>query len=409
MKRIGILRETKVKTDNRTPIVPEDVKRLLAMWKGQVEVLVQPSGIRCYTDDEYRAAGAIVTNNLSCCNYVFGIKEPRPSSLIEGMHYFFFGHIREDKPYEYPLLRALVEKKCTLTDYDLLAERVSLKQFSFFAGFVGAYNAIRLYGLRNNKFDLPPAQYCCSKATMIERIMDVADIVRQNKVKIVVTGQGVASCGACTLLDHIMEADDYYSKEEFISEDKAMCYVAKTADTMKRKNGSPFVGSVEYHTQPELYRSAFGDFVRTADILIACHSWNNTEPELLTLDMLNDDNRKLTIISDVVADINGSICTTIRHSSISDPFYDVNSYNLQEEFPFLYDDTISVCAVDTLPNALPKEASVAFSHDLCAGVIDKLIMEPFVTDVIVSQVVSMGEITGRCKHLESMLLDNVNK
>lgn len=408
MKRIGILRETKVKTDNRTPIVPADVRRLLDMWRGQIEVLVQPSDIRCYTDDEYRAAGAIVTDNLSCCDYVFGVKEPRPSSLIEGMHYFFFGHIREDKPYEYPLIRALVEKKCTLTDYDLLMKNVSIKQFSIFAGFVGAYNALRLYGLRNNLYDLPPAQYCGSRATMIEKVLGVADIIQRNKVKVVITGRSAAYLGAATLLDYVMEIDP--TKEEFFGLDKAMCYSAVSLDTMERVDKGVYTRE-EYHRHPELYRSKFGAFVRAADILIACHSWEMDEPVLLTYEMVEDDYRRLSVISDVVADINGSICTTIRHSSHADPFYDVNPHNLGEEFPFLYDDSISVCAVDTLPNALPKEASDAFSKDLCTHVIDDMFnkgMFLFKENLHDYQVVTGGVITERCKHLESMLLDNMN-
>ena len=409
MIRIGILRETKVKTDNRTPIVPADVANLIERWKGNIEILVQPSVIRCYTDDEYRAAGAIVTDNLSCCDYVFGIKEPRPSSLIEGMHYFFFGHIREDKPYEYPLIRALVEKKCTLTDYDLLMTNVSIKQFSVFAGFVGAYNALRLYGLRNNLYDLPPAQYCGSRATMIEKVLEVADIIQRNKVKVVITGRSAAYLGAVTLLDYVMENDP--TKAEFLASNKAMCYSAVSLDTMERIDNGVY-SRTEYHHQPELYHSKFGAFVRAADILIACHSWNNSEPELLTLDMLNDSNRRLSVISDVVADINGRLCTTIRHSSHSDPFYDVNPDTLEEVFPFLYDKCISVCAVDTLPNALPKEASDAFSKDLCTHVIDDMFNKGlflFKENLRDYQVVTGGVITERCKHLESMLLDNVNK
>ena len=405
MKRIGILRETKVKTDNRTPIVPADVRRLLDMWRGMIEVLVQPSDIRCYTDDEYRAAGAIVTDNLSCCDYVFGVKEPRPSSLIEGMHYFFFGHIREDKPYEYPLIRALVEKKCTLTDYDLLMKNVSIKQFSVFAGFVGAYNALRLYGLRKNLYDLPPAQYCGSRATMIEKVLGVADIIQRNKVKVVITGRSAAYLGAATLLDYVMGVDP--TQAEFFDSDEAMCYSAVSSDTMERVDKGVY-SREEYHRHPELYRSKFGAFVRAADILVACHSWEKDEPILLTHEMIDDDNRRLSVISDVVADINGSLCTTIRHSSHADPFYDVNPHNLGEEFPFLYDDCISVCAVDTLPNALPKEASDAFSKDLCSEVIDYMIMDGLDIKISGFQVVKQGVVTERCKHLETMLLDNMN-
>ena len=51
----------------------------------------------------------------------------------------------------------MIEKKVTLTDYEYLTDRAKkrLVSFSFWAGVMGVYNTLRLYGLRHRLFKLP--------------------------------------------------------------------------------------------------------------------------------------------------------------------------------------------------------------------------------------------------------------
>jgi len=56
-RTIAILREEKNKWERRCPITPNEVTKLVAQG---IKVLVQPSTLRCFTEDEFKDSGAII-------------------------------------------------------------------------------------------------------------------------------------------------------------------------------------------------------------------------------------------------------------------------------------------------------------------------------------------------------------
>ena len=56
-KTIAILRECKNKWERRCSLTPKEVKLLVAEG---LKVIVQPSTTRCYAEDEFEEAGAII-------------------------------------------------------------------------------------------------------------------------------------------------------------------------------------------------------------------------------------------------------------------------------------------------------------------------------------------------------------
>ena len=79
-KIIGIRREDKNQWEKRAPLIPEDVKILLG--KNDLDVIVQPSDIRVFQDEEYERAGAKIDESLSSANVVFAVKEI-PLEILE--------------------------------------------------------------------------------------------------------------------------------------------------------------------------------------------------------------------------------------------------------------------------------------------------------------------------------------
>ena len=75
------------------------------------------------------------------------------------------------------------------------------------------------------------------------------------------------------------------------------------------------------------------------------------------------------MIGDITCDIRGSVCSTLRASTHADPFYDYNPKTESEEPAFSSESNISVMAVDTCPNALPRETSHYFGEMLLEHVI----------------------------------------
>ena len=70
---IGIRREDKSRWERRVPVTPEDAQKLKE--EHGIEVWVQPSPIRVFSEEEFTQAGAIVQEDLSPCSIVFAVKE----------------------------------------------------------------------------------------------------------------------------------------------------------------------------------------------------------------------------------------------------------------------------------------------------------------------------------------------
>ena len=78
------------------------------------------------------------------------------------------------------------------------------------------------------------------------------------------------------------------------------------------------------------------------------------------------------MVADVSCDIDGPVATTLRPSTIADPFYGYNPQS-EEEVDFDKEDSIGVMAVDNLPCELPKDASVSFGEMFIDHVLEPLL------------------------------------
>ena len=83
--------------------------------------------------------------------------------------------------------------------------------------------------------------------------------------------------------------------------------------------------------------------------------------------------KNLKIIGDVTCDINGSVPTTIRSTSIAKPYYSINTISMKEIE--LGNKGIAVMAVDNLPSELPREASEEFGNSVISEILPYLIDE----------------------------------
>ena len=73
MVKLGIIRETKNPPDRRVPLTPEQCRRLLDD-NPDLDIVVQPSPIRCFSDREYADLGIPLDENLSACDVLMGVK-----------------------------------------------------------------------------------------------------------------------------------------------------------------------------------------------------------------------------------------------------------------------------------------------------------------------------------------------
>jgi saccharopine dehydrogenase (NAD+, L-lysine-forming) len=94
--KIGIIREGKTPPDARTPLTPEQCAE--AQVELPVRIVVEPSPIRCFKDEEFTKHGIHLQEDLSDCDILLGVKEVPIEKLIPGKPISFFPTPSKNKP-----------------------------------------------------------------------------------------------------------------------------------------------------------------------------------------------------------------------------------------------------------------------------------------------------------------------
>lgn len=397
--KIGIIKETKTPVDNRVAFTPGQLAELQGRFPGH-RFKVQKSDVRAYSDEEYAAAGLEVADSVADCDILFGIKEADIESLIPGRHYFFFGHIAKMQPYNKPLMLAMMDRGITFSDYEYLTDESGARvaAFGWYAGAVGVYYTLRGWGLRTGRFSLPAPTLHFS----LDEIVSELRKVDLGGVRIAVTGEGRVSQGA----QHVLEQSGVrrVSPEEYL-EDRAyegpVFTVAGLAELLRNRDGKTPFCQDEFFAHPEKFESGFFRFAKCTDILITGHLWQPDQPVYLTEEELASPENRIRMIGDVTCDIMGSIRSTLRSSTHDAPFYDYNPATASEQEAFSGEGNITVMAVDTCPNALPRETSAFFGQKLVDSVLTDLLGNDSEFNDIVRRatIISGGEITDRFSYL----------
>lgn len=362
--KIGILREEKSPPDKRVPLTPSICAELIRKYNN-VEIVVQPSSIRCYTDIEYASFGINLQENLSDCDILMGVKEVPHNKFIANKKYFFFSHTIKKQEHNKKLMHTLIEKKIEMIDYETLTDKYHNRIIGFgrYAGVVGAYNGILGYGLKYDLFHLKPANLCRDKAEMEEELKRV----KLPNIKIALTGGGRVANGAIETLSALRIRK--VTPEEFLMasfREPVYCQL-NPRDYVERPSDHNFDLN-DFYTHPEHFVSKFLAFTKCTDLFISAHYWDPRSPKIFTIKDMAEKDFHISVIADVTCDIDGSVPTTIRASSIAAPFYGYNIHTRKEDLPF-NKNTICVMAVDNLPCELPRNASDDFGKDLSERVL----------------------------------------
>lgn len=110
MIRLGLIDEGKIPVDKRVALTPAQVRWLNSNKKG-LQIVVQSSDHRCFSNKEYLAAGVAVVDNLQDCDILMGIKEVPVSRLIPNKTYLFFSHTKKMQPHNRMLLQEIIKKR----------------------------------------------------------------------------------------------------------------------------------------------------------------------------------------------------------------------------------------------------------------------------------------------------------
>ncbi len=362
--KFGIIKERKNPPDKRVVLTPLGCKQLKQAFS-EMDIIVEKSEIRTFTDQEYVDHGIEVVNDICSAEVLLGVKEVPIDALISGKKYFMFSHTIKKQPYNRGLLKAILDKNIELYDHEVITNQKEIRLVAFgrYAGIVGAYNAIRTFGIKNGSFYLPKALELDDQVQCIEELKKVS----LPNIKIVLTGKGRVSNGAKEMLDGMglkeVTVDDYLTK----TFEKAVYCQIDVLDYNKRTDGK-LIDMYDFFDHPEAYESDFLRFAKVSDVYIAGHFYATGAPYIFTRQDAKLAAFKIRVVADISCDIDGPVASTLRASTIADPIYGYDR-DLEKEVDFMDAEAIAVMAVDNLPNELPRDASQGFSDNFVTYVI----------------------------------------
>lgn len=368
MIKIGLIKEGKIPADNRVALTPAQCK-WIHRNAPHIQVIAQSSPHRCFSDREYLVAGTAVKEDMSECDILLGIKEVPDEELVPGKTYLFFSHTKKKQTHNQHLLRAILDKKIRLVDYECLEHEDGKRiiGFGFFAGVVGAHNGMMAYGNRTGLFKLDRVYKQRSFRELIHNYFGL----KLPNVKIAVAGSGRVAHGILEVMNlmgiHEVEPEDYlkrrFSYPVYTQLKGAELYMNKITGKYSRE---------EFHEHPEQYECKFLPYAAQTDILMNGVYWEKNVPRLFEKDDAKTDNFIIQTIADITDDANGSVPINVGDQTIEDPVYGIDKTTLEKTAPYLK-NSIDIMAVGNLPNELPRDASRYFGEQLIKHVLEDLV------------------------------------
>ena len=383
---IAIRREDKNRWERRVPVTPDHVAELR---RHGVSVVLERSALRVFPDEAFRAAGAQIVDELQAAPLVIGVKEIPAERLRPGTAYLFFAHVAKGQPANMPMLRRLMELRCSLIDYEKIVDDRGrrLVFFGRHAGFAGMLDTLAALGRRLlwERIDSPFARL---RLAYEYRDLDeakgelarAADAIRGQGLPKALhpcvfgfTGSGNASKGA-------QEIFDLLPYEEVLPEDLAsllenddlprnLLYkvVFTRADRIAHASGGR-LDPEELREHPARFRSAMTPHLAHLTALVNSIYWEPGQPRVASRDdllALYGDGAlpRLRVIGDISCDLAGSIEGTVKISTPGDPVY-VYDVVTGEPVSGVAGKGPVILAVDNLPCELPVEASQHFGDAL---------------------------------------------
>ena len=399
MLKIAVIKEGKKPLDKRVPLIPSQAKYLTEHYP-EVAVEIQASEIRCFENADYLSSGLPIVEDVSDADILLGVKEVPIDDLLEGKTYFFFSHTIKKQAYNRELLKAILNKKITLIDYECLTNSKNQRIVAFgrYAGIVGAYNGILTFGQRYNLFTLRRAHECFD----LEDLKTEFEKVNLPPIKIVLTGGGRVAKGAQEVLDgmgiqQVSAADFLHNIYEF-----AVYTQLNPLDYNKPKKGDSSTEQ-EFFSSPQDFENDFIKYAHCADILIAGAFWDPAAPVLFARNEILDKNFKIKVIADITCDIEGSIPSTLQPCTIADPVYDYDPIEGMVDTPYSSESNITVMAVDNLPCELPRDASRDFGTELVENVLPHLINDDHDQIIERATIARNGTLTPRYAYLQDFV------
>lgn len=385
---IGIRREDKNKWERRVPLVPADLADLVR--DHELELVVQPSPIRVFTDADYTEAGIRVDEDLSVADIVVAVKEVPIDMIAEKKVYLCFSHTIKGQDYNMPLLQRFLDRKATLIDYERVVDEQNRRLifFSLHAGYAGAIETLVALAARLADQGVITPLMAIKHAYEYENLAAAQAHLREVGARIEAEGMGleqdpliigVAGYGnvargcdailSCLPVREIPVAELAAAGKGTVQDFGPLLKVVfREEDMVEPRSADAQFVLQDYYQHPENYQGTFARHLPHLDVLINSIYWTPDYPRLVTRKWVKenygpDKTPRLKVIGDISCDIKGSIEVTLKAPMpeapcyVYDPQTDTVRDGVQGIGPV-------IMSVDNLPCELPRESSEHFSSIL---------------------------------------------
>jgi len=383
MKKLGIIKETKNIWERRVPLNPSAVKQLI---KKGYKVIVQPSKIRIYTNEEYKNVGAHLSEDLSQCDFIIGVKEIPIKNLLPGKPHLFFSHTIKGQDHNMPMLQKILDHKITLFDYEKIEDKNNsrLVFFGKFAGYAGMIDTLHGLGKRlKQQFNIDTPFLEIKHAYQYESVQDAKDEIKKigkeieknglppeiTPLNIFLLGYGHVSKGCQEILAALpivtIAPEQLEKHSKNYDNNKIYLTIFDEQHLVERKDGGAF-SLQDYFENNSDYRSQLGKYLAYCSVYINAIYWTPDCPVFLPnsyLEKIQNKDPKLIIIGDITCDIEGSVQATVKSTKPDVPVFIFNPQTGKAEDGYK-GDGFAVMAVDNLPSEFSKESSDCFSQAL---------------------------------------------
>nr|CAB3451289.1 unnamed protein product [Digitaria exilis] len=322
---VGILAETCNMWERRAPLTPSHCARLLlGGGKNRTQVnriVVQPSTKRIHHDAQYEDAGCEITEDLSECGLIIGIKQPKLQMILPDRAYAFFSHTHKAQKENMPLLDKILEERVSLFDYELIVGDDGKRSLAFgkFAGRAGLIDFLHGLGQLSQGaqevFKLLPHTFVdAEKLPEISAARNLSKQSQSTKRVFQVYGCVVTSRDMVSHNDPTRHFDKTYVN-----------YICSSFQWPHSVILNVYNLQADYYAHPENYTPVFHERIAPyASVIVNCMYWERRFPRLLStyqLQQLMKSGSPLVGICDITCDIGGSIEFVDKSTSIEKPFF----------------------------------------------------------------------------------------
>lgn len=368
MIKIALIRERKQPADRRVALSPAQVKQTLERWPS-LQIWVEKSPERVFSDSAYEEVGALLVERATEADILLGIKEVPVSELIAHKTYLFFSHTIKKQAYNRQLLQQILAKNIRLIDYECLSwpKGNRILGFGRWAGIVGAYNAMLVWGRKFRLYELKPAHACKD----YEELCNELKKVQLPAIKIALTGSGRVASGSLEIMAELGIRE--VSPAEMLNShfDEAVFTLLENENLYRRKDGKSW-NRDDFFARHANYESIFEPYLNQVDMLINGMYWEDDMDALFKKGDTAKTDFRMRVIADITCDVEGSVPITMRATPINDPVFGWDGLLQRTTVPYL-PNTIDVMAVTNLPAELPSSASEEFGNAMLEHILPLLI------------------------------------